>query len=951
MKKIGVIGICFVIILQSLTAWAYSDSDYAGKLDELQQLLAQCQEESIAVDVEKVAYQTLFQFQDYIKSDIENGVASSQLAYNEDYLERLYQETKASLTGYLEGTIKPRPAIARNTAARRGISGKNFVDAHGNPIISTGYGHFASVVNDVDKLQNLGTDHIAIEMGPANLTKSTPLCHWKLNPGNYGSFTRVSDGLEANALQVVNSANGECSLEQVVPVQPSTAYTITLSAKADTSTVFWIGDSSNRYIVKTTWDTYTYSITTDSNDSFYRLKIGTSSKTTGLYFDRCSMVPQGFGENEVLNGEFERGQGYYFNNEYSYITDALTAAEANDVAVNLLITANSGYMPPFILNLYSDALNIKTGYYNTFGYLVDYPDMLRYLTEFYAFAAHMVKDYPALASIIVANEPRYETLCAPDFYNPKFRNYLARIYKHDIGALNANYHTSYTTFEDVSMPANMEYTPFGYDWMCFNEDVVQAFFTAVYNAVKSRTEIPLSIKIENPMIFQSNATSLKYLRYGIDIEKLSQAFDIAGCDNYCVYNWKETRSDTMAWYDMLSSLTQKPIYNSEDHVIPDADTYFGKEQAEYVRYNLWQGAVHGKTMSSLWSYYRTYDNTRVLYNALLHRPDCIYEAGKTATQLREHTGVLTEFVNRTPAIAMFYSKASRVHAQSYTSAFYQAYKSAVATGQKVGFVTEEHIEKLEDYRVLIVPAAQYTTKEAVGGVKSFLDRGGVVIFVGNDCLKYDPYKNLQDSALTESVNGRVISATTTNLLTKLNDIFSDKIRITAFDGSLIPNLDWQYVWYKKNLYLNVCNIGNADVDFMIICNGKQMEQVKHLFTGTVEGVITAKVNEPLLLSIDLGQTGFPSFSLLSLEEGAGYSATIRNDFESNKKVVVLFLLRDTEGHLKSIVTNTGVFRPDQVKVITAGFSSLSEGDSLSVEIWDRFGEPILASDVYRIQRE
>lgn len=937
MKKVYTAVISLLLMFSNINAYAYSKDDYTSKINEIKQLIEQCTEKNIAADYENVAYNTLCMFQNYLEEDIENNVAAEQLQYNEAYLEQLYLDTKYRLSGYLSGELQAEKPVGKNEAAGRGINGKLFTDKDGYPIISTGYGHFGSVAAEAEKLQGIGADNMAIEMGPIHISKATDICGWRLAGGNYGSFERTASAeREGYLLKIINSGNGECSIEQTVPVEAGAKYIVSICAKADNRTLCWFENSSQRKIIETEWAEYSWEVTAQAD--FYNVLLGISSQTTGLYLDNIQIKKDGSEENILLNGDFEKGKGYYFKNQYSYVTDALEKAGQNNIAVNLLITSAKSYMPDFIFELYPEACNINPGYYNTFGYIINHKEMLEYLTESYKFIAHMVKSYPALNSIIIANEPRYETLCAPQFYNPLFRKYMSEVYD-DIDALNLCCNTDYNSFDEVTMPESMEYTPLGYDWVSFNENMTAEFFKSVSEAVKSSCSKPISIKIENPLIFQSYETSQKYLRYGINIEKLNPYFDIAGCDNYCVYNWKETRSDTMAWYDMLGSLTGKPIYNSEEHVIPDADEYFGPEQAEYVRYNLWQGAVHGKTMSSLWSYYRTYDSSKVLYNALLHRPDCIFEAGKTALQLREYSSVIAEIINKKYDAAMLYSKASRVYSsKEYAKSFTNAYKAAVNAGIKTGFVTEENISKLDDYKILIIPNVQYTSAEAVEGIKKFIDNGGITVMLNSaECLKYDEHMNENDISAVNYIVENSICSTTLSLGADLAGVNEFDVRLLNSEENAVSDFDWQYVYKNGKYYVNICNIGTSDAEIQIICNNKRAEKVYDELTGKFLNSLTAEVNKPMLISFE-AKIPVIDFDILSVSGEKDFSAEIKSLCSESYTVTAAFVLRDNEGNIKSVSANTRCFEPDEIKKVTAGFSELSKDDTVSIEIWKSFTE-------------
>lgn len=934
MKKILFIGIFTVWILSSVTASAYSEADYSKKLDEVYNLLIRCEENDIPVSYEKAAYTVLRKFKGYMEEDIENGEAEERIEYNENYLEKLYTETKEKLNGYLDGTIEIPKKTEFPNAFDRKISGRFIVDKDGKNVFSVGYGHFSGVVDENDDIAALGMDNIAVEVGVENVIAETGVSHWQLNIAENTTAERnLTD--ENYALKLSSTANTMCSFEQLVPVDTGASYTVTAKVKTDDNlALFWMKDTKSgvkKISDADGWQTFSWEISADSN--FYNLRFGISTKTVGIYFDDITMCKTGTEESIIKNSSFDVGRGYRFRT-YSYVIRALETAERNNMTCNVLFRA--AYLPNFFKEIYSEATTYDASCFNTFAAIINHKDMLKLYEEFYAFTAHMLKDYRALGSIILENEPRYETLCAKEFYTPKFRDWLRKSYNNDISALDAAYSAKYESFDTINMPDDFEYssgrvfTPLDYDWMCFNEDMVTEFFVTASNAVRKVCNVPLSIKIENPLCFQSYGNSFKRLRYGINIEKLNRTFDFAGNDNFSFRSWPATRSDAMAWYDMLSSLTGKPIYNSEDHVIEDESGYFTEEQARYVRYNLWQGAVHGKVMSSLWLYKRASD-----YDALLERPDCVFEASKTSLQLVENTDIVSEFVNKDFEIALLYSKASRLYSPTkYPTSFYNAYKTAVATGHKVGFVTEQDIKKLDKYTVLIVPGVAYTTAEALDGIKNYIAKGGRVICTGSDCFTGDVHKTSLDSDSVKYVKQN--SVLTNSLHDSLQDVFEDKLKITDLNGKPLENIDWQYIVKDGKVYVNVCNIGDAETDFQIMYAENVIEKIDDVLENK-ETEKTLLPTVPKLLSFDAGELkGRVIFEKLSFTRDG--KAQVKNLCENAQRVTVAAVLRDAEGKLKGVCSVTKIFRPQEADELRFSFGDMAEEDTCSLEIWNNLTE-------------
>lgn len=927
MKKIFCFVICILAVINGFCASAYDAATYQNHIDEIDSLLKMCEAKNLNVNYERSAYITLSEFKEYMEKDIASGAPEDQIKYNDAYLESLYTDTKQALEGYLDGSMIPRASGQKTNSFGRNVKGKKLVDSDGNPIFSVGFGHFARVVTDCETLVDWGMDNIAVEICPIWTTRKTDICNFQLTPYTTATISADTNGYEGSCLKIVNAESGESSFSQLVQVEPNTSYTVTAYAKCDEPySRFWMGNSTDWKIINNTWQKFTWDITTGTDEWFYALKFGISAKTTGFYIDNIIMEVNG--ENKVLNGDFKKGKGYYFHNTYKHIFDALQAAQDNNAACNVLF--QPAYMPTWWGEVYPETTDLsRDEYYNNFGVIINHNTMIEFYKEFYAFTAHMLKKYDSLSSIILANEPRYETLCAPDFYNPKFAKWLKEEYSADINKLNSAYDTEYTDFNQVKMPErfyqeNKTYTPLDYDWLCFNQDMVTEFFTAVSGAVRSEADVPVSIKAENPLVLQSYQIGLqRNLRYGINVEKLSPAFDIAGCDNYCVYNWKETRSDTMAWYDMLVSLTGKPVYNSEEHIIPDNSYYYGPEQARYVRYNLWQGAVHGKVMSSLWTYSRPSDTL----DTVLGRPDCMYEAAKTAWQLRDNTDILYKMLDKAPKIALLYSQSSRIYSpREYSQSLYSAYQYAVSTGAKAGFVTDEDISKLERYQVLILPNTSYITSEALNGIRSFIQNGGTAIRLG-ECFKGDEHKqNLDSDAVSYIVQNSIQS---NDLIAELNNAVPSKVQLTDTNGNPVAGLDMQYSVKAGRVYVNICNITNNPINFNLSYNGEAITSaISELENSEITSFI-AEPTVPMLLSFDSNED-IVSFEILSFKDG---TAEVKSNCTNYCNATVAVVLKDKSGNIKGIAANTKRYRPGEIKKITTVFSDKSDEDTLYVKVW------------------
>ncbi len=923
-----------MLISCTVNVYAYEQADYTAKLDNIKSLLDDCAAQNIPTPYEQAAYTTMSVFANYMETDADTQTGNeTRLSYNDTYLNSLYQNTKTALEGYIANPSSAKENIKQYGGQDFNISGNKLVDDSGNPYFSVGYGHFLGQTA-IGSIADFGMNNAAVEMGPSNITNSTDVCNWKLTSGS-GTLERTDDGM----LKMVRGSD-EVSFSQIVPVEKNSTYTVTARIKTNDAVMgdtVWVGNTSKN--VNTELADKTWTVSTDASgfyDLCFTVKLGGAS---GIYFDDITMVKSGGTANVVKNGDFAKGKGYRFNNIYQDIYDRLNWANQNGIAMNVLLSPH--YVPEFFMTTYPDYVlttvdeDGKTVFdksKNNFGVVINAPEILEFYEEYFAFAAHMIKDYPALSSIILANEPLLQTNASPDFYNAEFQKWLGDKYDNDTDALQTALGTEYSQFSEVAMPETITGTALDYDYICFNEDQLADFFKAVSTAVRSETNKPLSIKTQDYLRLESTNLTLDFMKKGNNIEKLNSSIDMAGCDQYTAYVVPKTRVNTMAWYDMLSSLTGKPIYNSEEHNFNEDNWDYDAGKAQNMEYSIWQGAIHNKVMSSLWLYGRDNDDKPTF--TIMEQADSTYKAAETALRLNENANVLSAFLDKEAEIGIYLSNATRLYdTASFTKALYDAYKTAIATGRKVGFVTEDNIAKVNDYKAVIVPAVSYTKASALKGLKNY---SGKLILTGN-CFTGDEHKNSLDAELVSAVTAKATQ--TADLAGELDAYFDSDIKLVDENGNAVTNIDWQFAAKNGKMYVNLCYLGEdtktAETKDIYVSYDGENVAVTDEFTSASVMSVSASKNEPYLLSFDLAA---PEFELLSITDS---SLKVRNNSSKAARVQIKAILYAEDGTtVKGCASNKRTYGQGEEKVINFGFSGKLETDRIAVMAIDENGTAV-----------
>ncbi|QGQ94885.1 hypothetical protein EHS13_08340 [Paenibacillus psychroresistens] len=535
----------------------------------------------------------------------------------------------------------------------------------------------------------------------------------------------------------------------------------------------------------------------------------------------------------------------------------LQNADDHNIAVSLLLSPH--YFPAWAKTKWPDLANSNEGFLN---YNVNAPKAREIVKAFIDTIVPLVKDHPSLHSIILTNEPKYDTR-KDSFAVTPWHEFLEHKYS-DIGSLNDIYGTDFTLFNEVAMPNADEATPLYYDWTTFNNDYFASWHEWMAGLVKELApELPVSTKIMGNL---NGVTT-----YGVDPEDFSKFSDINGNDNWNYLGngaggfLRENR-----FYDLQTSLKKAPVFNSETHVIADRDSVFTPEQAEHVETSMWQAAVHGRTASTVWVWERTNDATSDLNGSVLNRPDVVKTIGKLNLDLNRLAYEVTALQNITPQSAILYSLPSMVYTNQYLDTLDKAYEALTYNGQKVGFVSEKQtqIGGLNNYKLLIIPQATHVGAATLLAIKSFVAAGGKVIVIGNDALSFDENNKPLNAADRSAILSNSIVKDASMDMDTLKQTVRDELKTLGLmqvvlkdksTGLPIDGVEWLSTEYNGKLLINFADYDSSSTskNFNIEVNGKSVGTANELINGGTMDTnnITATLEKPYLISVNLNNGG------------------------------------------------------------------------------------------------
>ncbi len=937
------IAICSTFVVPTYA----SDISFDDKLSRIESLMEQCNIQGIDTSYEQVTYSTVKRTQAKLIADDDSGNDREVVNYNKTKMDQMLDNAINNLQAYLTGEKEPMqvslPDMSNITRSGTGLVSGN------KPVFSVGYGHQESSLEpDVQDMNKYGSTNIHLEAGPM-LVKSfaNPFSNFETNATD--AVLEYDAGISHSgtySLKVTNNTEKTKSYARLIKnisCEPNTNYVVSVWTKYESVNTDGLillmrrdWEEPTRVIcanetgtLSKDWKEQTLTVTTGPQQTSFDFNLIIEGKCT-LWLDDISIKKQGSNTELFYNGDFDE---YDLLTEQAsgintYVKSAMNKAKENNVGVEFLLSPH--YFPG--TKYFTDSLKISGVEYDSEDREGSEGVFLSYNVANEC-AKNVIADYikelfewfnendltSAIHTIILSNEPIFRTTWYSDYYTPLFRNFLQEKYS-TCTAMNDELGTSYSSFEAVSMPnyRNPVKSALDYDWIEFNDEVFCSWNEFLAQEVKKYTDKPVSIKA-GYAFETSNEDRRDRLTRGYDFEKLGKFTDISGFDQIELREYPIQYWTNMMFYDYLYSTVKKPMYNSEVHFINDAlkdsngELSYTEKTAAHGGNYLWMGAAHGVNMFSNWSWD---EGVHVPYS-LLTRPDVINEIGVTALDMTRLSSNLTALLNKRPQVALFYSRASRLYEVKHMEFMVDAYRTLASMGVKVGFVTEETVDLLDDYDAIILPAVKYTTDEAKEKINSFIAGGGKVLSLNKEVgifqtttdspMSCDEHKN-STSELSGSITNSSISTGTLSgykaydtsgpnaeisdaVKSFVNSNIINEVTVTDEAGKAVSGIDWTYIVDGDSVTINISNVdvNQERKSLKFYLDGVQITNMKNRITGD-SGIstVTADLYEPVLLSV--GPTNQVSVDISGLQivnKTLKGKVNIKNDsFPLGEKMII-----------------------------------------------------------------
>ena len=537
----------------------------------------------------------------------------------------------------------------------------------------------------------------------------------------------------------------------------------------------------------------------------------------------------------------------------------LDRAAAANVAVNLLISPH--YFPGWALDRWPVLRQCRG---NFCGYCIHAAEGRDLLAAYIDEVIPRIAGHPALHSICLSNEPGSIRVSNCPEVVTGFRAWL-RAEHGDMATLNRRWDSAHESFDEITPPEEFGTDGRTYDFCRYNSSTLAAWHRMLADRVRDHAPgLPVHAKIMTGLTMSRGLHG----PWSVDPERFAAFCGIHGNDCWKYPDgegvWANGFLTENMAYDFQRSFRNAPVFNSENHLIPDG--FLRDVPAAHIRNVLWQGAVHGQGATTLWVWERTNDRRHAFAGSILHRPLCVEAAGETCRLLNRCAREVSLIQDRRPSIGILWSLASAVAGQDHERWLREAYLAANFVGESVGFVTEpmlaeaaerggELAGRLAAARWILVPAVTRWPEASVRGLRAWADRGGEALALGPTRFDRGAWGETRKgqipvcSVYEGDAQGEAIHTWLVETLEQ-----EHPCRIADAEGDPPFGVEWRVVPDSAGWLVNVCNYRSEPVAAEVRTAPARSVEVRDLITGrdVGEGRLLLPPLEPMLLRVGHG---------------------------------------------------------------------------------------------------
>ena len=881
----------------------------SDSISEVRGLIDRCDTEKIPTDYERVYLSTAERSAEIMQ---EVGISEEIISYNRSVCYELLDKARTNLIGYLDGTNEPYSVPKIDPESVR-VSGKNLVGTvldggveYNSPVFLNGYNIGWENRDDSGFLSRVGVNTIPYSIN-INRVIGKPNTAYMWVPSETAAtdemaFVRGDEG----TLKIQSGVGANGMVYQMVSLNANEKYTVKFKAKGEASgnvriSIGTSGQTDFKADVQSSddWTNYEYTYT-PNNSCTPEFRISVGGAVSGVYTDNISLMNES-GEELLSNGGFDEwfepsaadNTGLFGVNTYAADASRQALEDYKSKGYTVVLSGEFAAMPAYVLRM-DDARDTNASYGTYVPYNPTHPMILGAIKTYLASIIPIAKECGNVVCFMIHNEPSFNSY-GKSFYADKWAEYLKNKYS-DISNLNSAYGGGYTSFADVPMQntdnltAAQKLTLKYYDWRVFNDSIL----TEYHNVIKGYiSDIDSDMNVGTKVMQEVSPGAALVQHHGTDYEAFGANMTINANDGWARPDAPgQPIQAQMMWYDFQTSVNKAPVFNMENHFALDKNTVdYSTDYADWVTAMLWQGAVHGLSGSQTWLWgrsdekYPDFINTTVQYRA-----DVMAQIGKTGLDINRLMEEVTVFREKAAKSAILFSETVKSYNRQYENALYQSYLGAMYSGVKTDLICESKIDNLSDYEMLIIPEVTHTTDAVVDEIYNFVQNGGKVLMLSDDCLKYnsdgqeranlDKVNAIKNAAATVSGGTRdftgSVKASVSDIEGEVKAFYKEnnavRVELTDANNNPVTGVEISTAEKSGKILINLCNYTDGELSVYVDYNNVRQGAMKNLIDNSVyDGTVTLKPNVPMLLSVDGGTSfdvGKPTFGKMEFDKNS-----------------------------------------------------------------------------------
>ena len=870
-----------------------------GYADELSSLIAQCQAKGIEVEYERAGHSIITKFIERTQYEVDNGDYRRVFQYEKE-LKTIYEECRDLMKAYLAGEKQPRH-ISKYITSDLKLDGTSVIgktETNGvieeKPVFLVGYCTWENGPSFMEHFATIGASAIQTSTSIYDFISPIRGGGWSTGGRKDSGLSDVKWGTTEEeaysgkySLKVTNPTatkrNTYVTLGQLFDAKPNTTYEYGFVAKGSGMTeqkkandvasarcnLNGIYSGVREGIANSDdWQHYNFTYTTKPGEESLEFLFILQDKIDKLYIDDVYVREKGSDENIIFNSDFEYypeekdvisseqemidKYGWYYNYFWvEKLRKTFRLAEQYNVAFDIIIGINS--MPDFMV--YYDPAVLEAGRTEHFNPVpLDNQSIIESLAFFGNMIADLAKESEAPVSLCIANEPK---VYASDghYYIPHWQAFLTERYG-TIEKLNETYGSEYKSFEEVLMPTGVVANPVYTDYRDFNDTILFNFHKAIIEPIRAKND-DLFYHSKIMQYFRENWA--RYYAMGTNPEMLMPIEDVNGCDAWAAPGGNKI-TDKMAWHDMLTSIADQPVWNTEDHNAADGTPpSYPEIEPFFSSTDLWNCAMHGLGFSAMW-WMETRPNimpwagaaSSVASSNAMHKPLRMWETAKVTFDINRLSKEITAIKDKPENVGILYSRIATSYNSDYINKTSAAYEDTIFSGQRAGFIADSTPEHIFKYDLVIVPGATHVKADFVENLKKHLENGGKVLLLGENCILKDEYDRPHNQEIIDYIYAN--ADTTSTVFEKIDELgYSDVVLVNAETGEKLDNIEWSYAEYEGKIVMTTTNFDTEKtIPIKIQYKGKDVPVFTQMRTmEQINGSYVLEPFKPIFIQFDI----------------------------------------------------------------------------------------------------